>query len=29
VDRRAVVRPPRVDARVGDGHVGATDLDCE
>ncbi|PSQ29607.1 ribonuclease P [Halobacteriales archaeon SW_6_65_46] len=29
VNRRAVVRPPRVDAQVGDGHLGATDLDCE
>ena len=28
-ERRAVVRSERVDARVGDGHLGATDLDCE
>ncbi|WP_255149362.1 Rpp14/Pop5 family protein [Halorarius halobius] len=26
-DRRAVVRSPRVDARVGDGYLGGTELD--
>ncbi|MFB6117860.1 Rpp14/Pop5 family protein [Halosegnis sp.] len=28
-ERRAVVRSARVDARVGGGYLGATDLDCE